>query len=102
MGLAHPGLGHRAFAVCRADPRERSMRGAHVATRLVTWKRCLLALRANGAGEELHFFDGAFQAELAEAKPNELEHEDEIQSGRCRLDVLLVKWRAFEMKGEIE
>ena len=82
MGLAHVGLRHRVLAVCSADSVERTMRSAHVATRLMARERNLLCACAHRVGKKLHFLDRTLQAQLTQTnqtKTDELEHQHQIQ-----------------------
>ncbi|MBW2213442.1 MAG: hypothetical protein JRF48_03220 [Deltaproteobacteria bacterium] len=88
MRLAHASPGYRVFAVCSADSVERSMRTAHVVTRLMARERNLFCACAHRVGKKLHFFDRALRAHLAQTnktnktnqtKTNELEQQHQIQ-----------------------
>ncbi len=102
MRFAQACLGDRLLTIGRANPRERPMRGPHVARGLMPWERSLLGTCVNGVREDFYFFDRTFELYFAETKSNELEQRHQIQRRRSGFDVLLVKRSALQMKRKIE
>ena len=102
VSLADTCSRHRVLAVRSADTIERTMRSVHVTTWLMTGQCNLLCLCAHRAGYEFHFLDRALQAQLAEPKTNQLEHQHQIQSRGSGFDVLLMNGRTLQMKGKLQ
>ena len=98
MRFTQSGLRHRLLAVRGTNAIERAMCSSHVSTNLMTRERTLLCMCVHCLGEKLYFFNCTLQAHPAEAKANELEQLHQIQGRRSRLDLFLVKRRAFQVK----